>query len=237
MRLQDKVAIITGASRGIGRAIALGFAREGTHVTLAARTQPELDAVAEEIHALPGGQPRALVVPTDVTVEEQVKAMVDAPVAAFGRVDILVNNAGVGAFRPAYGTPLKTWEWIMSIHATSTFLCTKHAWKPMRKAGGGSIINISSLSGTRIYPMYSAYPFKKPGEISEVCVEQENALDSNFGNFLPQNIEMILFGLFRQQMGTVGFHQSHRRRGQARQHPRQRPRPWQSRHPHAGQRV
>ncbi|NUM43788.1 MAG: SDR family oxidoreductase [Anaerolineales bacterium] len=191
MRLKDKVAIITGASRGIGRAIALGFALEGAHVTLAARTQAELDAVAAEIHAQTGGHPRALVVPTDVTVEEQVKAMVDATVATFGRVDILVNNAGVGAFRPAYGTPLKTWEWIMSINATSTFLCTKHAWKPMQKAGGGSIINISSLSGTRIYPMYSAYSASKWAQLgfTKVTAEEGKPVNIRVNALAPGKVD------------------------------------------------
>lgn len=191
MRLKDKVAIITGASRGIGRAIALGFALEGAHVTLAARTQAELDAVAAEIHAQTGGHPRALVAPTDVTVEEQVKAMVDATVATFGRVDILVNNAGVGAFRPAYGTPLKTWEWIMSINATSTFLCTKHAWKPMQKAGGGSIINISSLSGTRIYPMYSAYSASKWAQLgfTKVTAEEGKPVNIRVNALAPGKVD------------------------------------------------
>ncbi|GAB4581772.1 MAG: SDR family oxidoreductase [Anaerolineales bacterium] len=191
MRLRDKVAIITGAGRGIGRAIALGFAQEGANVTLAARTQSELDAVAEAIHALTGGTPRALVVPTDVTVEEQVEAMVKATVEAFGRVDVLVNNAGVGAFRPAYGTPLKTWEWIMSINATSTFLCTKHVWKPMRKAGGGSIINISSLSGTRIYPMYSAYSASKWAQLgfTKVTAEEGKPVNIRVNALAPGKVD------------------------------------------------
>jgi len=180
MRLKDKVAIITGASRGIGKAIAIGFAQEGANVTLAARTRPELDAVAEEIQTLgQGSAPRTLVAPTDVTVEDQVKAMVQATMETFGRIDILVNNAGVGAFRPAYGTPLKTWEWIMSINATSTFLCTKHVWKPMRKSGGGSIINISSLSGTRIYPMYSAYSASKWAQLGFTKVTAEEGKPAN----------------------------------------------------------
>ncbi|MCB9135543.1 MAG: SDR family oxidoreductase [Anaerolineales bacterium] len=179
MRLKDKVAIITGAGRGIGRAIALGFAREGAHVALAARTQAELEAVAEEIRTLGENAPRTLVIPTDVTLEEQVEAMVKATVDTFGQVDILINNAGVGAFRPAYGTPLKTWEWIMSINATSTFLCTKHVWKSMKKAGGGSIINVSSLSGTRIYPMYSAYSASKWAQLGFTKVTAEEGKPAN----------------------------------------------------------
>ncbi len=197
MRLKDKVAIITGASRGIGRAIALGFAQEGAYVALAARTQPELETVAQDIRALTGTPaedavpPRTLVIPTDVTVEEQVEAMVKATMDAFGRVDILVNNAGVGAFRPAYGTPLKTWEWIMSINATSTFLCTKHVWKPMRKGGGGSIINISSLSGTRIYPMYSAYSASKWAQLgfTKVTAEEGKPVNIRVNALAPGKVD------------------------------------------------
>ncbi len=193
MRLKDKVAIITGASRGIGRAIALGFAQEGAHVTLAARTQTELEAVAEDIRAPAGMEhtPRVLVVPTDVTVEEQVEALVKATVDEFGQVDILVNNAGVGAFRPAYGTPLKTWEWLMSINATSTFLCTKHVWKPMRKGGGGSIINISSLSGTRIYPMYAAYTASKWAQLgfTKVTAEEGKPVNIRVNALAPGKVD------------------------------------------------
>ena len=100
MRLQEKVAIVTGASKGIGRAIALGYAQEGADVVLAARTRELLDEVAEKIRAL--GR-RAIVAVTDVTEEESVKAMVRKAREAFDRIDILVNNAGGGAYRPMGG--------------------------------------------------------------------------------------------------------------------------------------
>ncbi len=162
MRLKDRIAVITGASKGIGRALALGFAREGAHVVLAARTAADLEAVADEVRAL---EREALSVPTDVTDETQVKALIAAALNRFGRIDVLVNNAGAGAFRPIYGTPLKTWNWLMDVNLKSTFLCTKHVWKPMRAQGGGSIVNIASLSGTRAYPMYGAYSASKWGQI------------------------------------------------------------------------
>ena len=160
MRLQDKVAIITGASKGIGRALALGYAREGAHVALAARTADLLERAAEEVRAL--GR-RALPIPTDVTDEEAVKHMVRAALDEFGRVDILVNNAGVAAARPIWGTPLKTWEWVMAVNLRGPFLCTKHVWKPMKTQGGGVIVNVGSLSGSLAEPMLSAYAASKWG--------------------------------------------------------------------------
>ena len=188
MRLKDKVAIVTGASRGIGKAIAIGLAREGAKVVLAARTLDELDAVSEEIRAL--GQ-ATKIAPTDVTLEEQVEALVKTTMDTFGQVDILVNNAGVGAFRPAYGTPLKTWDWMMSINATSTFLCTKHVWKPMRKGGGGSIINISSLSGTRVYPMYAAYSASKWAQLgfTKVTAEEGKPVNIRVNALAPGKVD------------------------------------------------
>ncbi len=162
MRLNGKVALITGGGRGIGRAIALGFSREGAKVAVAARTSGEIEAVCKEIEA---GGGRGFALCCDVTIEEQVKDMMHSVREHFGRIDILVNNAGAGAFRPAYGTPLSTWEKMMDENAKSTFLCTKHAWRSMRKQGGASIINISSTSGTRAYPMYAAYSASKWGQI------------------------------------------------------------------------
>lgn len=162
MRLAGKVAVITGASRGIGRTLALAFAREGADLVLAARTAEALAELAAEVEAL--GR-RALAVPTDVTDEAQVKALFQATAETFDGLDVLVNNAGAGAFRPIHGTPLRTWEWLMAVNATSTFLCTKHAWRLLQRRGGGSIINIASLAGTRAYPMYAAYSASKWAQI------------------------------------------------------------------------
>ena len=171
MRLQEKVAIVTGASKGIGRAIALGYAQEGADVVLAARTRELLDEVAEKIRAL--GR-RAIVAVTDVTEEESVKAMVRKAREAFDRIDILVNNAGGGAYRPIWATPLKTWDWLMDVNLKGPFLCTKHIWRTMQKQGGGTILNIGSTSGSRAYPLMSAYSASKWGLVglTKVCAEE-----------------------------------------------------------------
>lgn len=162
MRLTDRIAIVTGGGRGIGRAIALGYAREGAHIVLAARTQTEIDAVAEEIRAL--GR-RALPLTCDVANEEQVKDTVARTLAEFGRVDILVNNAGIGSLRPIHGITLSAWERMLAVNLTGTFLFTKHVWKPMQKQGGGVIVNVASLGGRKGLPMQSAYAASKWGQI------------------------------------------------------------------------
>jgi len=160
MRLQDKVAIVTGASRGIGEAIALGYAREGAHVVLAARTEDDLDRVAGLIR---DAGCKALPIVTDVTDEESVKHMVAAAASTFGRIDVLVNNAGGGMWRHVNRTSMETWNWLIGVNLTGPFLCTKHVWDHMIKAGGGAIINIGSTSGSRAYPLMAAYSASKWG--------------------------------------------------------------------------
>ena len=162
MRLQHKAAIITGASKGIGRALALAYAQEGASVVLAARSQDDLRSLEDQILSSGGN---AISVICDVTDEENVKQMVKTSIDKFGDIDILVNNAGIGGFRPIYGIHLDNWNRMLSVNLTSTFLCSKHVWKSMKRKGGGSIINMSSLSGTRAYPMYAAYAASKWGQI------------------------------------------------------------------------
>ena len=171
MRLQDKVAIITGGGRGIGRAIALGFSQEGAHVVIASRSENELlDVATEIIQAGHSAQP----IVCDVTNEDQVKTMVDETLNAFNQIDILVNNAGIGAMRPVWGTPKRSFEAILAVNLIGTFLCTKHVWRPMRDAGGGSIINVSSMGGLTGYPLLSAYCASKFGQIgfTKACAEE-----------------------------------------------------------------
>jgi citronellol/citronellal dehydrogenase len=151
MDLKGKTAIVTGASRGIGKAIALGLAREGAQVVLVARSavpregglEGSIQETAASVEAL-GGQ--ALPVPCDVTQEESVQAMVQAGLAAFGTIDILVNNAGVAFFYPIIETPLKRWNTAIQVNLTGAFLCARAVLPAMIAQKRGSIINISSLS-------------------------------------------------------------------------------------------
>jgi 3-oxoacyl-[acyl-carrier protein] reductase len=152
--LDNQVIVITGASQGIGRGIALAFARHGARVALVARSASRLDQVAAEVESQ-GGE--ALALPRDVTDEGQVAQMVERTLARFGRVDGLVNSAGVAPLAPITACTLETWEWTMRVNVTGTFLCCREVWTPMAQQGGGSILNISSGSGKRAHAEWVAY--------------------------------------------------------------------------------
>lgn len=150
MKLKGKVAIVTGASRGIGKEIALGFAREGARVVLAARTEAQREGGVEgTIHDTArlikefGGE--ALAIKCDVTDEVSVRDCVAAAMEEFGTVDVLVNNAGVAFYHPVVETPLKRWETVLKVNLTGAFLFAREVVPAMAERGG-SIINISSLS-------------------------------------------------------------------------------------------
>jgi 7-alpha-hydroxysteroid dehydrogenase len=143
-RLDGKVAIVTGAGRGIGAACARTFAAAGADVALAARTKDQLDEVAEEVRAA-GRQ--ALVLPTDVNDNDAVAAIVDETVAQLGRVDIVVNNAGGTMPRPLLDTSPGYLERAFHFNVTSAFVLSKAATPHLLANGAGSIVNISSAIG------------------------------------------------------------------------------------------
>jgi NAD(P)-dependent dehydrogenase (short-subunit alcohol dehydrogenase family) len=153
-QLDGQVIVVTGASQGIGRAIALACAQQGARVVVVARTSDRVDVVADEIRAQ-GGE--ALATPTDVTDEVQVARMVERTLEQYGRVDGLVNSAGVAPLAPIAQTSLEMWQWTMSVNVTGTFLCCRAVWTPMARQGKGSILNISSGSGKRAHAEWSAY--------------------------------------------------------------------------------
>ena len=156
MRLEGKVALITGAARGQGAAEARLFAQEGAKVVLADVSDQEGSAVAAEI-AEAGGD--ALYVHLDVTSEEDWDAAIRSAVSSFGKIDILVNNAGIWRRGHVLETSSDQWDEVLGVNAKGVFLGTKAAIPELRKAGGGSIINISStagLVGSRTSSAYSA---------------------------------------------------------------------------------
>ena len=144
MRMEGKVAIVTGGARGIGEAIARLFAAEGACVTIGDIRAEEGRKVAKEI-AEGGGRARFIIL--DVTKEEDWHAAIETTVKEFGKLNVLVNNAGIYSPEVVDETSLETWEQSMAVHATGPFIGTKLALPEMKKAGGGSIVNMSSAFG------------------------------------------------------------------------------------------
>lgn len=156
--LEGKVAIVTGAGRGIGRCIALTLARNGARVSLAARTEAELRAVQAEIEA-DGGEAASF--PTDLGLEEEAVALVQNTVQRFGRLDILVNNAGIGIFGPLEKTSAEQWDRLMAINARAPFLLCREAIPFLRQQAEAFIININSVVGVKGYINQAAYSASK----------------------------------------------------------------------------
>jgi len=159
-RLLNKVAVVTGSSSGIGKAIALRFAEEGAKVVVAARRKSLCEQTAKQI-CQKGGE--AFVIQTDVSHENQVDLLFEKTVQQYGRVDIAVNNAGIfGGRRIAETTP-KAFDEVMNVNLRGTFLCCRAAFKQMKKQGGGTIINVSSVAGVQAWAGTGTYSASKHG--------------------------------------------------------------------------
>ena len=161
MKLQNRVAIITGGGRGLGRSVALAFGKEGAKVVVAARTQEEIEHVAEELRSL---RKDAIAIPADVSSEDQVNQMVRKALEAYSTIDILVNNAGVrGPIAPIHEIPLAEWEQTLRVNLTAAFLCTKAVIPVMIKKKEGKIINVATTMTPR--PNLTPYMVAKAGLI------------------------------------------------------------------------
>ena len=155
MDLTDKVVVITGGGRGVGRSIALALAREGARLVLAARTESELNAVHDEVKAL-GAE--AIVVPTDVADPPHIEHMAKVTLDTFGTVDVVINNAGTGTvLAPVQDTTLEYWESMMNTNARSAFLVTKAFLPTLLEKRSGHVINISSVVAKKGVATASAY--------------------------------------------------------------------------------
>jgi 3-oxoacyl-[acyl-carrier protein] reductase len=157
MNLDNKTAIVTGGTKGIGRAIAEALLREGISVCIAARKQSEIDQAVSEL----GGNTTGFV--CDVRDHDQVRALIDYTVKELGGLDILVNNAGIGTFDTVEQTSPEDFRAVLETNLFGVFYCCHEAIPRMKKRGGGYIINISSLAGANPHPRMAAYNASKFG--------------------------------------------------------------------------
>jgi 3-oxoacyl-[acyl-carrier protein] reductase len=144
MKLKERTALITGSSSGIGRGIAVAFAREGAAVVINHPTQTQAREAAAACAAIHAAGGRAVAIEADVSREADVERLVDETVRAFGRVDILVNNAGIAAAAPVQDIPVEQWDRVIGVHLRGTFLMTRRVLPLMYAQGSGRIINTAS---------------------------------------------------------------------------------------------
>jgi 3-oxoacyl-[acyl-carrier protein] reductase len=166
--LNGKVAVVTGGTRGIGRAIARALLDEGARVVVGARTESDVERVAEEL----GDGARGVV--CDVRDPADCQALVDAATESFGGLDILVNNAGVGIFKSVEELSVEEWDRVQETNVSGVFYCSHAAIPRLRERGGGWIINIGSLAGKNAFPGGAAYNASKFGLIgfSEALMQE-----------------------------------------------------------------
>ena len=190
--LRGQVALVTGAGRGIGRAVSLALAAEGAVVVLAARTRAELAAVATEIREA-GGQARAM--PTDVTHDASVEALVEQVVGELGRLDILVSAAGVASFGPLAGAKPADWDPMLAVNLRAVMVCCRAALGPMVRQRRGTILNIASVAAARPIPGSAAYSATKAGVVafSRVLAEEVRSEGVRVGVLLPGAVDTPLW--------------------------------------------
>jgi len=177
LKLKDKVAVVTGAGRGIGRAIALAFAREGAHLVVVSRTLSEVEETAAQIGAL--GR-CALLLQTDVSKRENVENMVKSTLQQFGRIDVLVNNAGIlGPVGPLVENDVDHWMETIRVNLVGTFLCCRAVLPVMIKQCKGKIINLSGGGAAYPRPRFSAYSASKCAVVGLTSTLAEEVKDFN----------------------------------------------------------
>lgn len=161
MNINGKSAIVTGSTKGIGRAIVEAFLREGASVCISARTEADVERAVSEL--ADHGEGRVTGMICDVRNYDEVKALVEHTIAEFGGLDILVNNAGIGSFKRIEGMSPEEFRDVLETNLFSVFYCCHEAIPHMKQRGGGYIINISSLAGTNAHPEMAAYNASKFG--------------------------------------------------------------------------
>jgi len=159
MNLNNKTAIVTGGTKGIGRAIVAALLGDGLSVCIAARKQKEIDKAVKDLNQ--DGRGRAIGLACDVREYEQVRALINFTVKELGGLDILINNAGIGIFETVEDTSPEDFRAVLETNLFGVFYCCHAAIPQMKKRGGGYIINISSLAGVNAHPQMAAYNASK----------------------------------------------------------------------------
>ena len=213
MKLEGRVALVTGASQGIGHACALALARHGATVAVAARTQPKLDELVTQITAT-GAKAAAFVM--DVSDEEQIKSAIKSAIAQFGKIDILVNNAGITRDQLLMRMKRADWDAVLNTNLTSAFLCMQQVIASMLKQRWGRIINITSVFGQIGQAGQANYAASKAGLIGLTMAMAREVASRNITcnavapGFIETNMTAVLSEEFRQgavkqiPLGRVG---------------------------------
>ena len=214
MKLEGRVALVTGASQGIGRACALGLAGHGAKLALAARNQQKLDELARQITSQ-GGQ--AAVFAIDVADEEQIKSGIKSVIAQFGKIDILVNNAGITRDQLVMRMKRADWDAVMNTNLTSAYLCTQQVIGSMLKQRWGRIINITSVFGQTGQAGQANYASSKAGLIGLTMAIAREVASRNITcnavapGFIETGMTSVLNDEFKQNalkmipLGRVGM--------------------------------
>lgn len=196
MSLSGKIAIVTGGSKGIGRAVARAFVREGAAVAITGRSQSALDAAVRDLVAGSKADARVLAVRADVGRPADAARLVDDTVRRFGGLDILINNAGVGFFTKLADMPIERWDETLATNLSGPFYCARAAIPHLRTRGGGWIVNISSLASKNPFVQGGAYCASKAAlnAFSEVLMQELRFDDIKVSYILPGSVRTQFSG-------------------------------------------
>ncbi len=204
MKLEGRVAVITGSGRGIGRAIALAYAREGANLALAARNESELQEAVSAVSEL-GAE--ALAVRTDVTSQKDTERLADRVVEQFGRIDLLVNNAGnSGPIGPLQGNDIADWVNTISVNLTGTFLVCRAIIPVMLEQSGGKIINLSGAGATNAWSNMSAYCSSKAAvvRLTEVLAQELDGKGITVNALGPGSVHTSMWDKMTDEAAQAG---------------------------------